>query len=250
MPIPNIQKTGRSDGNKRWTAINLMRDMKGESPQVVCTAIFDAGRKCTPSLYISYGQVVSRYYNWAIQNGWVEEDYPMHPTRGGMVPLVYSMHYEKPLSYDAAIEALRVHFSVQNPNKAAIIQLMRDISNFDVIGRTADLSTLKQYNPNLSQGAYDFRTKCYSFHDWDKATTNEHSTPIKVMLGWIFRERDSRTNDEIKRYVEANPVCTILWEENGRIPNHYRSCGTREVRYPAAGIIIIKSPIPPYQFWN
>ena len=173
----------------------------------------------------------------------------MHPTRGGTVPLVYSMHYEEPLSYDAAIEALRAHFSVQNSNKGAIIQLMRDISNFDVIGRTADFSTLKKHNTNLSQRAYDFRTQCYSFDDWDKATTNEHSAPIKVMLRWIF-ERDLRTNNEIKRYVEANPVCTILWEENGRIPNHYRSSGTRDVRYPAAGIIIIKSPIPPYQFWN
>ena len=164
--------------------------------------------------------------------------------------MVYSMHYVKPLSYDAAIEALRAHFSVPNPNPEAKIQLMRDISNFDVIGRWADSFTLKKYNLNLSQSAYDFRTKCYSFDDWNKATTNEHSTPRNVMMDWIFKQLDSITNDEIKRYVEANPVCTILWEENERIPSRYRSSGTRDVRYPAAGIIIIKSPISPYQFWN
>ena len=83
MPIPNIQKTGRSEGNKRWTAINLMRDKKGESPQAICTAIYNAGCEVTPNLYNSYTVVARDFYNWAIKNGYVEEDYPMHPTRGG-----------------------------------------------------------------------------------------------------------------------------------------------------------------------
>jgi hypothetical protein len=43
LPTMNIDKTGKPD-SKRWTAINLMRDMMGQSPGAICKAIYGTGR--------------------------------------------------------------------------------------------------------------------------------------------------------------------------------------------------------------
>lgn len=239
MTIPNIEKTGISEGNKRWTAINLMRDMKGQSPEEICTAIYAVG------LHKSYSEAVS-FYNWAIKNGYVER-YAAHPTRSGVRPVVYSLHYEKPTSYDSAIEALRKHLAIENPNRGALTQLMRDLSNFDSIGRTADSYTLKQYNRRISHNAYKAMDNYSSWHD---NTTNEHSTPVTVMLEWIKLRLTYVTNEQIKNYFNENPICTILSSENDNIPNHYRSSGIYKVRYASAGIVIIESPKHPYLRWE
>jgi hypothetical protein len=68
----NIDKNG-PPGTKRWTAIDLMRKMKGHSAETICRTIYET------SLYESDDEAV-RHYNWAIRECYVEGCAP-HPGR-------------------------------------------------------------------------------------------------------------------------------------------------------------------------
>jgi hypothetical protein len=206
----------------RQIAIDIMKahpdQPKGEVVQLISKSI---GR--------SPGEARS-FYDYIVKNGLAQGEGTVH-----------SLPHEKPRSYLEAIKMLRDHLGVANSNGEAIIQLMRDLSNFDAIGRTATSKTLKRYNRCVSQKAYDWISHCSSFDQWHEATTNEHSAPINIMLKWIIERSPSITDEEIEQIFHDNPVCTVLKDPENDLLRKlgYHSSGTRRARYAAAGIEII-----------
>jgi hypothetical protein len=143
--------------------------------------------------------------------------------------------------------------ALPNPNAAAIIQLIRDLSTFDAIGRTASSATLKAYNRCVSKKAYDWMNRCSSFEEWNEATVNEHSTLVKIMLQWVVDRLPAITDNEIEAIFHDNPVCTVLIEPEDNLLKRlgYRSSGVRTERYAAAGIdMIYLSEDPTQRRWR
>jgi hypothetical protein len=315
MVTRKVDETGRPE-SKRWTAINLTRNMKGESPETICEAIFATG------LYSYYREVVSGFYNWAIREVYVE-GYAQHPiparqqARGphpretlaagssvnmrqnaiaimrdnaeqpmaevlpmiakangfsigkarsyyryvlthGLAPgelqagwTIFSVKYETPRSCEEAVKILRRRLGEPDSDPAVIIQLMRDLSNFAAMGQSGDSYALKMHNTCVSKKALDLMDRCASFGQWHQQTTNEHSTPISVLLKQIVDRLRAITDEEIKQLFRDNPVCTVTKEEDAKLRElGYHSSGTRQVRYEAAGIAIIESPIKPHMRWS
>jgi len=75
--------------------------------------------------------------------------------------------------------------------------------------------------------------------------------PINVLQKQIVERLHSITDEEIMRMFDDNPVCTVTNEEDATLRHlGYHCCGTREVRYAAAGIDMIELPNKPHTYWR
>jgi hypothetical protein len=227
----------------RQEAIKVMTAQSGRPVEEVVSLVAEKIKK--PRSY------AKGMYHWIVEHG-------MAPGELRVGRVVYSSKYKSPRDFLDAVKMLREHLESDASDPGDIDQLMRDCSNFDAIGdvangRTVDSKTLKQHNTLVSKGAHEFMSQCRSLEQWREATTNEHSTPINVMREWIKQQLHSIPDEEIMHYFHANPVCTILKYPEDKLLRDlgYHTSGTKELRYPAAGIELVRLPEKPmYRKWR
>jgi len=210
----------------RQNAIDVMRANPDSPMDDVLPLIAETNQ-------FSIGEARS-YYKWIVRNG----------RAPGETLWVPEIPYLKPRTCSDAITLLRRCYN--QPLTDTVNQLMRDLSNFDAIGRTASSPDLKAHNRWVSQKAYDLIKKCATFEQWNQSVINEHSTPVKVMLKWLI-DHPLMTDIEIMQFFHESPVCSITYEEDNNLP---KSSGTHPERYRAAGIVMIKLDQDPIEFWR
>ena len=216
----------------RQDAIEIMKAHPGKPTEVVIPLIATKIERSIP--------FARRMYHWIVEHGMAPGD-----LRTGRI--AFSLRRSAPRDYTDALKQLREHLLSPTSDPEDVDQLMRDCSNFDAIGslangRTITSMTLKQYNRCVSERAHRYMTECSSFEQWDKATTNEHSTPVGVMRLWITERLHSITDEEIRVYFCDNPVCTILIDPEDNLLRSlgYHTRGTKDIRYTAAGIKMVR----------
>jgi hypothetical protein len=174
------------------------------------------------------------YYKFIVRNGLAPGENLWDP----------EVEYLKPNTPSESIALLRRCLGRLRTD--TVRQVVRDLSNFDAIGRPASSPEVKRYNRCLSQEAFNLMKKCSTFGQWNELVVNEHSTPVKVMLDWLI-DHTSMADDEILQLFKESPLCTITYEEDARLP---KSSGWYPERYRAKGIVVTWIAFDPIDHWR
>ena len=137
----------------------------------------------------------------------------------------------------------RVEFLIQeaqskNPHYDQSVQMiMRLISNYTTVGVNSGSKGVKKLNKNMSEKAWDLKSKLNSddFHD---ATTNEHHFPLKDLWDWMIENKEGLSSDQVLDKFYQYPFVTVTREENSALNKLKKLKLSPEDRYNRCSIKI------------
>ena len=135
---------------------------------------------------------------------------------------IVTSKYLKPSSQNHAIKLLRDNLGSPGSDPEVIDQLMRDLSNFEAIGQLANSYKLKMLNRRVSRKAVAAMDGCPSFDDWHVLTTNEHSTPVRIMFS-------NGSRGEALRVIDAFGCLRSLRARSALDGVSWVQCGSVEI---------------------
>lgn len=147
---------------------------------------------------------------------------------------------------------------VRNEEKSSqdLKMVMRVLSNFATLGRNGASGMVYRLNRYVSASAKSALEACEDFDQWvgnsrkdfRRRVINEHQLPLEQMVSLIKKSHEMGASG-LWDLLKANPMVTILVEEDKELTVKAKGEVDPLRRYAKAGIEVVKLPVGAYEHW-